>query len=334
VTMEDLAGLAGVSISTVSRALRDDPGVKASTANRVRELARIHRFQPNQSAVRLRRGTTQTVAVAVPALNTWYFSDVVAGAQTVLARSGFDTLIAVVSGPGSLERILRDASPQTGRVDGVVIVDMMPPEDMAAELAGSRTRMVTIGRSTTIASSVMIDDIAVGHTATTHLLGLGHHDIGLVKGLSSSPYRFDVPERRRAGYLQALSGAGVEHRPELEAAGNFNVVGGADATRFLMTLVPAPTALFCMSDQMAVGALRALRDLGLRVPENVSVVGVDDHAVASSVGLTTIRQDVKAIGARAAELMLRGIEEVEGADGAVHEVIGTNLVVRHTTRRR
>jgi DNA-binding LacI/PurR family transcriptional regulator len=239
--------------------------------------------------------------------------------------------MAVVSGPGSLERILGDASPQTGRVDGLIIVDMDVPEKAGGELARSGAVVVTMGRALPAFSSIMIDDVEVGRSAADHLLALGHEVIGLIYSQPNGPYAFEVSNRRRAGYLLALAASAVEHQPGLEALGNSSVVGGFDAATHLLTAEPGLTALFCMTDQMAIGAVRAARALGRRVPEDVSVVGVDDHEVSAAVGLTTIRQDVAALGARAAELLLDGLE---GRPSIVHETIPTSLVVRQTTRRR
>lgn len=330
-TMEALAELAGVSVSTVSRALRNRPGVSAATAQRVQELARQHRFQPNQSAIRLRQGRTQTVAVAVPALNSWYCSRVIAGAQGVLAAAGFDTLVAPITGPSSLGNIVRDTSPRTGPVDGIILVNLGLPDEAMTELREARAAVVVIGRDEPGCSSVVIDDEAVGWMATSHLLALGHRSIGLVMGRASRTYWHEVTEPRRAGYRGALAAAGAEIRPELEVAGDFTVPGAILATQAIMSRPSPPTALFCMSDQMAYGAISALEDLGLRVPADVSVVGVDDLAISRIMGLTTIHQDVPDIGVEAAGLALAAMEH----PGQTRRVrLPVRLVVRRTTRRR
>lgn len=330
-TMEALAELAGVSVSTVSRALRDRPGVSPETARRVQELARQHRFRPNQSAVRLRQGRTQTVAVAVPALNSWYCSRVIAGAQGVLAAAGFDTLVAPITGPSSLGNIVRDTSPRTGPVDGIILVNLGLPDESMDELRDRGVGVVLVGREHPEHSSIRIDDEALADLATSHLLGLGHRTIGLVMGRPSRTYWYEITEERQAGYRRALAAAGAEIRPDLEVAGNFSIKGAMRATRVIMSQPSPPTALFCMSDQMAYGAIAALSELGLQVPHDVSVVGVDDHVTSGVMGLTTIHQDAVDIGVRAAELTLAALEH---PDEVRREEPTFHLVVRRSTRRR
>lgn len=328
--MKELAALAGVSVSTVSRALRDHPGVGRDTSERIRALAARHRFEPNPAAVKLRRGTSRTVTVAVPALNQWYFAEIVAAAQRVLSDHGLETVVAVVSGPGALDRVLAGVDPRAARVDGLIVVDMSLPETAVAALVRRGAALVTIGRTTEHCSSVVADDHEVGRVATAHLLGLGHRRIGLVKGRATNPFGFEVPERRRSGYRTALTEARAVRRAGLEAAGNFSMQGGVDAATELLTGSRPPTALFCMSDQMAYGAMEAARALGLRVPDDVSVVGVDDHPIAECTGLTTVRHDIAGVGATAAAVL---VERIAGRTEPVHHTVGTELVIRHSTRR-
>lgn len=329
--MDDIARATGVSISTVSRALRRDPNVALATQDRIRAVASALDYHMNLNASRLRTGRTQTIAIAVPALNNWYFAELMAGAHAVLAENAYDTVVAVVAESGSLQRILRDANPSTGRLDGVIVVDMDIAPSVVRSLRAAGTIVTTTGRAHPHYSSVMIDDVAAARTATSHLIGLGHRKIAMIGGSGAGPSPFYVPERRRAGYALALEHADLEAHQD-EASGDFALLGGYEAAVGLFeNNATPPSALFCMSDQMAIGAVRALRDLGFGVPDDVSVIGVDDHELAESFGLTTVRQPVRSIGRNAASLLLDQLVDRDAPPK--HRTIATELVVRGTTQR-
>ncbi|MEE8601206.1 LacI family DNA-binding transcriptional regulator [Euzebya tangerina] len=327
-TMADVAERAGVSVATVSRALANNPNVASATRQRVQRAAEDLAFRRNEVASNLRRGATRNIAVAVPALNHWYSAEVVSGAQTFLADRDYDTVVAVIDEPGGLRRLFADADPSRSRVDGLVVVDVPIPADALRELRRMGVPTATTGRLVPDVPGVMIDDVAVGRMATAHLLALGHSRIGLIKGESRPPFQFDSSERRYQGFLEAHAQGDLEPAG-LEASGNYSLRGGYDAARQLLgRRGRPPTALFCMSDRMAVGALIALREMGLAVPADVSVVGVDGHQLADAYGLSTVRQPVPAIGATGAELLLECL-----ADPATnrHVVLPADLLIRETT---
>lgn len=330
--IEDVADAAGVSVATVSRALRNLPNVAPSTRDRVHAIADELGYRPDPAASRLAAGRTMTIAVAVPAVSSWYFSQVIGGAEAVLAEAGYDMLVMTVSGDDARKRFLRNAMTMNRRVDGMILTDLRIPDDEAAELAASNIRVVTIGFQTEAISSVMLDDVAVGETATRHLLDLGHRRVGLIQGLPDDALRFAVPKRRRAGYEAALANHGIDADEALIASGNFSVHGGREAMADLLELADPPTAVFAMSDEMAMGAMKTARDAGLSVPGDLSIIGVDDHEISPVVDLTTVRQSVPANGAIAA----RWIVEDLSLEACVvrTEQPPTELVVRSTTRQR
>jgi len=275
---------------------------------------------------------TQTIAIAIPALNSWYSGKLMAGAHELLASEDYETVVAVVSEAASLSNILENANPRTGRVDGIIIVDMDLPATMVSELCEAGTRIVTTGRTLPQFPSVMIDDVAASRAATAHVIGLGHRHLGLISGNSDGPFRFNVTDRRRQGFFEAVAEADVEIVVD-EAVGNFALDGGYEAASMLVQPdAPSPTALVCMSDEMAFGAVRSLQDRGLSVPESVSVIGFDDQEIAETFALTTIRQPVGEIGAVAAALMISLLTDDQPS--IEHEILDFDLVVRQTTRRR
>jgi DNA-binding LacI/PurR family transcriptional regulator len=158
----------------------------------------------------------------------------------------------------------------------------------------------------------------------------------VISGLPDDPLRFRIPAERLQGYQEVLKEHDIEPRAELNAPGNFSYAGGAEAMTRLLAVPQPPTAVFAFSDAMAIGALRTIRDMGLRVPQDISVMGFDDQEVAEYVGLTTVFQPVAGYGERAADLLLRHFAGETDEAAVVHEHLPTKLVVRGTTgpRRR
>ncbi len=215
--------------------------------------------------------------------------------------------------------------------DGMILVDVALGADEVAVLLDHGGPAVTVGLEFEGIPSVVVDDLAIGHMATTHLLALGHTEIALLAGAADDPLGFTVPEQRRVGYHRALGDAGVGRRPELEANGNFSLSGAHEAMTALLALERPPTAVFSMSDEMAFGALKAIRDQGLRVPEDVSIIGVDDHPFAWVEDLTTVQQQVGDHGSLAAQLVL---DKIDGYDGRTRVVAQPSIVIRNSTARR
>lgn len=330
----DVAARAGVSVATVSRALRGLPNVAPSTRNRVLAAAAALHYVADPNASRLAAGKTRTIGIVVPLFTQWFFTQVVAGAEGVLAASGHDLLLYSVGGHEGQERFL-DRLPFRKRVDGLVMIDVPLTEAQQDRLASAETPVVLVGVRSSRFPTVTIDNEAAATTATRHLLNLGHRRIGLISGVPDDPLHTPTPLERRIGYRRALAEAGVELRPDLDVSGNFSMQGGAEAMAQLLAVDRPPTAVFSQSDEMAIGALRTIRDAGLDVPGDVSVVGFDDHEAARYVGLTTIHQAVMAHGEVAAELLVGRLRDGcdDGSD-PTHVVMSTKLVVRATTGPR
>jgi LacI family transcriptional regulator, repressor for deo operon, udp, cdd, tsx, nupC, and nupG len=176
-------------------------------------------------------------------------------------------------------------------------------------------------------ASVRIDDVGAARCAVRHLLDLGHRRVGFIGG--DDPLHTRMPAERRAGYRTELAATGLPAAPELEAVGGFTVSGGFAAAQRLLAIPEPPTALFAASDEMAMGAVQAARRVGLRVPEDVSVIGIDDHEMAELLDLTTVAQPVVAQGVLAAEMILTALSEPGRPPPAV--TVPTELVVRGTT---
>lgn len=328
-TIEAVAAEAGVSVATVSRALRGLPHVAEATKTRVRLAAAKLQYVADPNAAGLASGRSRIAGFVAPLFGTWYAAEVISGAEEALAEAGYDLLIAAVSLPIETNEVLQRIRSLASRLDGVVLVDFFPPTDQESLLD---LPVVSLGASGVPGPTVCIDDEAASAAATRHLLELGHRRIAIVGDQSARGYRSPVPVRRRAGFEAAHKAAGVSFDPALEAAGDFTIAGGAAATERLLALAQPPTAIFFQSDEMAFGGLQVARERGIRIPQELSIVGFDDHDAASPFGLTTIRQPVHDLGRTAARLLL-GALDGEVLDQQLRVEIPTELVVRTTTAR-
>lgn len=328
-TIEDVARAAGVSVATVSRALRGLDNVATSTREKVRAAADELEYRAHPAAAKLAAGSSRTIGVAVANIAGWYCAQVIGGVEAVLAESGYEVLVVGVAGPEARSRFIADIDRMHHRVDGLVLVDIRLEPEEAERLRASELRVVTIGNSYPGLSSVRPDDISAARLAVDHLLDLGHRRIALIEGMRDDPMRTEVSWRRREGYTQSLTRHGIVVDPDLLEAGDFSVVGAQEATHRLLELRDPPTAIFAISDEMAMGARGVAVERGLDVPGDVSIVGVDDHPLSQTVALTTVRQDPPASGATAARWIVEDLQN----DQCVlytHEV-ETELIVRSTT---
>lgn len=327
--IEDVALAAGVSVATVSRALRGLPNVATSTRARVQRVAEELHYRPDPSAARLAAGRTQAVTVLVPHLAGWYFSTVVAGAEAVCSEAGYDFMVVGVGTLDEVHRLLDARHQIERRTDGVITVNIPVTPADADSLRSRRVALATVGTSVAGTPSVYVDDAAVGALAARTLVELGHRRIGLISGRDDDPLQFEVPKLRHRGFVEALASSGVEFDATLVADGNFGIAGGQEAAQQLLDRPDAPTALFAMSDEMAFGALAELDRRGLCPGRDVSVIGVDDHDVSQVLGLTTIRQRVAAQGAAAARAVL---SVIAGAPVTLEPTVSpVELVVRTST---
>jgi DNA-binding LacI/PurR family transcriptional regulator len=220
--------------------------------------------------------------------------------------------------------------PMRKRVDAVLVASLVLTDDEFGALTALERPVGLLGLNRPGFLSSGIDDVNSARQAVGHLLELGHRRIGLIGGDTDDPMRFTPPLHRQDGYHDALARAGVEPDPDLEVLGYFTIDGGAEAAERLLAVPDRPTALFAESDEMAYGALRTLRRAGLRVPEDIAVIGFDDQANAALMDLSTIRQPVseQAIDITTRLLGAVAADEVSDTDPVV---LPTELIVRGST---
>jgi DNA-binding LacI/PurR family transcriptional regulator len=180
-------------------------------------------------------------------------------------------------------------------------------------------------------SSVAIDDVLAARTATQHLVNLGHRELALISGSPKDPFDFSVPQDRRKGFIQVLAENGLAWEPSREVFGEFTMQGAERAIDELLARPKPPSAIFAQSDEMAIGAMRAIRRHGLRVPEDISIIGFDGHEMSEFFDLTTIEQPVMRMGEMAAWSIM---EKLKNPGSDFHSLtLPTTLVVRNSTSR-
>jgi DNA-binding LacI/PurR family transcriptional regulator len=329
-SIEDVARQAGVSIATVSRALRGLPDVAASTRDRVLAAATELNYVASPFAARLASGRTTTVGLVVPFVSRWFFGEVIATVESALRHAGFDLLLYNLGDADGRARFF-DVMPMRKRVDGVLVASIVLDDAEFDALTELKRPVGLLGLDREGFLSTRIDDVAAARAAVDHLIGLGHRRIGLIGGDTDDPMAFTPPLHRRDGYRDALQAVGLPLDPDLEYLGYFTVEGGREAARRLLDLADRPTAMFAESDEMAYGALREIREAGLRVPEDVAVIGFDDQPLSDLLDLSTIRQPVDEEALDITTRLLALIADEDEEVGAASVVLPTELIVRGST---
>jgi LacI family transcriptional regulator, repressor for deo operon, udp, cdd, tsx, nupC, and nupG len=302
--IDEVARVAGVSTATVSRALRGLPNVSPITRQRVEAVARDLGYVASPSAASLASGRTRTIGLLTPWVNRWFFANVIEGAERSLRAVGFDALLYTFDIAREVPRRPVDPSVLRHRVDGILVVGL-PLTDLEVEaLEGLDRPVAFVGTGRDDHLTVRLDDHAAGVRATEYLVGLGHRRVGHVTGTPDEEHSWSPPSGRRQGWSEVLRAAGIEPEAGWEVNGHFDIQGGRTSTHALLDAHPEVTAVFAASDEMAMGAILAARDRGLRVPEDLSVVGIDGHDLGELVGLTTVSQDASGQGSQAARLLL------------------------------
>lgn len=312
-TIRDVARLAGVSEATVSRALRGRPHVAEETVQRIREAADSLGFTPSDSAAALATGRTRLVSVVVPGLVPWFYASVLEGADAALAQERFSVaLVDLAERDGGRRRLtardLRAARPAAHLVVGFELDD-----DEQALLRASSVPVVTVGARLEGLPGVGIPEEAAAAMVVEHLAGLGHRRIAHVGADRDQGMNPEVGRARRRAWESTVERLGLESRPGWFGSGAFRIEASRDAALAMLASPDRPTAVFAASDISAFGVLLAAQALGLRVPEDLSVAGIDDHPFSEAYGLTTVRQSPREHGERAALVLLRGLGVGRGA---------------------
>ncbi|MBN9238969.1 MAG: LacI family transcriptional regulator [Micrococcales bacterium 70-64] len=332
--INEVAQLAGVSTATVSRALSGNGHVSEATRQRVHEAALQLEYVVSSNASSLATGRTKNVGVVIPFLNRWYYGAVLEGAESALLGHGYDLTLYNLGGGGDERRSVFEHFLLRKRVDAVIAIALELTESEVGRLHDMNKPIVGVGGTIEGVRTLSIDDPGVARLATEHLLSLGHTMIAHIGGDVDSEMDFHVPTRRRGGYEAALRDAGITPDPELYQAADFTLQGGyAAAKQLLGNPRKRPTAVFAASDEMAIGTILAARDLGLNVPADVSVVGVDDHELSDFFGLSTIAQFPALQGRMAVDILMDQLHPGHRAVTSDNTPLPFELIVRSSTAR-
>lgn len=332
--IKDVALAAGVSQATASRALSGRGSVSQKTRHRVQAAAADLGFQVSYHASSLATGRSRNIGVVLPYVNRWYFSTILEGLTRQLIDAGYDLTLYDFQGDRHRESVLNDFLLRK-RLDGVITVGLRLAHDDVTRLLSLGIPVVSIGGPLPGMASLIVDEHAIGRLAAEHLISLGHTRIAHIGGEQESDLYFHVSRGRREGYRTAMEAAGLEQRPAWSLISDYTANSAYTVAKSLLADPHnRPTAICCAFDEMAIGVILAARDLGLHVPKQLSVIGVDNHPLGMIFGLTTIDQFVQDQGTRAARTLLDELAEAqEGSSGSLPALteLPINIVTRSST---
>jgi len=325
-TIADVARYAGVSVATVSHVMNRTRHVEPETAERVRAAIAALHYSPNSLARSLRRGETKTIGLLLPDNSNPFFASVARQIEDAGFVAGYTVILC--NSDGSAEKEERYLSVLMAKqIDGLIFAGSSDHARVFSQLSAAVPAVLLDREIHSVnVDTVLVDHDHGGYLAGRHLVGLGHSKIGVIGGprdSSSSPARL-------RGFVRALGEAGVELPADAVVDSDYHFAGGRLAMERLLTQVPDITAVFACNDLMAMGAITALRSRGLRVPDDISMIGFDDipYAVTTWPPLTTIAQPVEKIGTRAVSLLLERV--AEPAAHSRREVLMPVLVERES----
>ncbi|MBN1486990.1 MAG: LacI family DNA-binding transcriptional regulator [Anaerolineae bacterium] len=328
-TLEEIAKLSGVSRSTVSRVINNDPHVSDPTYKKVMAVVREFNYQPNIAARSLASGHTRVLGLVIPTgvsklFTDPYFQILIQGVSSACNAHDYSVMLWLAE-PEYERRMIKKIL-NNGLVDGVVVSSMVVDDVIVEALVESELPFMLIGRHPTVTdvNYVDVDNVASAKEIVTHLLRLGYTRVATITGPLNAISGVD----RYEGYIEALSSRGIKIDTGLIVEGDFSEEGGYYAMRRLLS--QSPQAVFVASDPMAMGAMRALHEAGLSIPEDVALVGFDDipASARSNPPLTTIRQPVHMLGSVAVKTL---IDLIEHPVADLHHIIlPTQLVIRES----
>lgn len=326
-TLEDIARMSGTSRSTVSRVINGDPRVNEETRQRVLEVVHQHNFQPNLAARGLAAGHARVLGLVIPrGVSTifadQYFPQLIQGVTSACNQNEYSVMLWLAD--AEYERRMARQILYSGLVDGVIVASMLMGDSLIKTMQEKTLPFVLVGRhpSNNGVRYVDVDNRAAARDAVLHLVRLGCRRVATVTG----PLDLVSGSDRYEGYQDALREKGLTLLPDLVAEGDYTDDGGYFGMQQLLT--HKPDAVFIHSDTMAVGALRAIKEAGLRVPQDIAVIGFDDMPFATHANppLTTVRQPIQRTGMAAAEMLIELIQHPESAPRRV--ILPTELVIR------
>jgi DNA-binding LacI/PurR family transcriptional regulator len=327
-TINDVAKLAGVGVGTVSSVLNNSRPVNEKTRNRVLEAVGKLDFIPNPSGRRLSMGKTHTIAVIITYFTLASQFERLRGVMSVIAESDYDISLFAVETIPQRNRVFQTV-PRRGRVDGMLIFSIHPTKEDLHRIRQQSIPAVLVEAYHPSLPHIFLDDVSAARNAVQHLIELGHKNIAYISDYLDDLFSSGFNRNRYLGYRQALEAAGLPVKPEYHLQGWHSRENGRQMAIDLLDLPDPPTAIFCFSDELALGVLEAARDLNLKIPDNLSVVGYDNIELAHFAQLTTVNQHLFESGVRGVELLINTIEKPDALPRQLQ--LPTELMIRSTT---
>ena len=331
VTIRDVAKKAGVGLGTVSRVLNQSPQVRDGTRQRVLDAIDELDYSPSTIARRLSLGKTHTIAAIIPFFTRPAAVERLRGVTYSISGTEYDLIVADIETPERRVAAFKELA-RRERVDGVLIISLPFSEKDAEHFKRSGIPLVIIDVNDPMLhdfNRIVVDDIEGGRKAVQHLLDLGHTNIGYISDVLEEPFPFSASRARFTGYCQALEAAGLNPRPDLHRHGEHSRSDAKIIAAEMLRMADRPTAIFAASDTQAFGVLEAARETGLRVPEDLSVVGYDNVEIAEHLGLTTVQQLLIESGEKGVRLLLEVMEDPLREPEC--EILPSEIIIRNTT---
>jgi LacI family repressor for deo operon, udp, cdd, tsx, nupC, and nupG len=309
VRIADVAKLANVSTATVSRVISNSGTVKKETKEKILEAIKKLNYQPNMLARQLRRLETNTILVVVPDITNPFFSNVLRGIEYVAIKSGYQVILGDAQNSVEREKSYFTIVRQK-KADGIILLTARANKQMLEELANEHPVVLACEYiEGSKIPTVSIDNISSARKVTEYLIRLNHKRIGHITG----PLNIVVGRDRLKGFQQAMSQYGLDVESRFVQEGDFTFESGFNLMKKFLAVDHPPTAIFAANDEMAIGAIKAAKTSGLRIPEDLSVIGFDDIKFASIVepALTTVAQPTFNMGKKAMELLINLISNNE-----------------------
>ena len=331
VTIYEVADRAGVAISTVSRVLNNSHEVSEHTRTRVLAIIEDLQFRPDRTAKTLAQKQSQVMAVAIPTFTTPFHNELLKGVRYRLRDQLIDLLLYDLGSAHPERELMRFL--KRGAVDGLLVAGVPISDSISDELHAMHAPIVVVGHDCVDFDCIHWDDAAGARAAVAHLAEQGHRRIGLLRPHTDS----QLLDGRLKGYREALAAADLPLDENVIVSGTtrkhagFSEEAGYEAMQTLLEHSSPVTAVFASSDVQAIGALKAIRDAGKRVPEDIAVVGYDDVKTSRFIGLSSVSQKMHEVGEEATEILLQRIDETMPENQAVSMLITPALQVRQTS---
>lgn len=326
VTIKDIARLAQVSHTTVSRALNDSPLINIETKEKIKRIAQDMGYTPNFSAKSLVMDRSYNIGLFFSTLQTGtsagFFYDTVRGVNSIV-KDGFNMVVRGIDDYEHFRSIHRKS------FDGVIVMSQSSKDDsFLRHLSDAEIPHIVLNRGVEGLNgmNILSDDRQGAYKAVEHLIRQGHRRIAIIEGKEG----FQSTTERKDGYLKAMSDNGIECERKYQAQGSYDLKSGYSAMRKLLKAEPRPTAVFCLNDDMAVGAMKAIAEEKLAVPEDISVAGFDDSMFSAflSPALTTVKRPIEEISRKGAQMLMDCIQNKQLVPETIYLL--TELVIRES----